>query len=256
MTRPLPDQTKPDSRAVLTELNKRRREHEQHLIQEAARRGVSLGFTASHAYEKNSPNAGLWPMTLTDLLIANPDRAKESNESLLAEVTTALQLAKPLKKEIMSRPISPKQRTAVNDKLTRAGYGAGIQTMTQAKRSVRSGKASMPTEEMTTMEHSSKITYLADGIIINGEQYSYVKARRVATGNPLRDLTVRMHGACVPLSVVVASAGATEAQALRGIAAAAAIAAKREAERAERAAATAEMAHRIAEQAELDAIAL
>lgn len=258
MTRALPDQTKPDRKGVLAEFAKIRRKHDEHLAQEAARRGVSLGFTPSHAYEKNSPNAGLWPMTLTDLLIANPDRAKDSNEVLLAEVTKALSLAKPLKKEQMSRPVTAKQSKLVREKLDRAGYASDIRTMSDTKRSVRSGKANKPTdtEESPSMQGSSTITFLADGIIVNGEQYQFIPARRAATGNPLRDLTVRMHGAYVPLSVVLASAGVTEAQGLRGIAAAADIAAKRKEEQAKRAAATAAMAQRMAEQAELDAISL
>jgi len=255
MSQNLQDQKKADHKAVRAEIAQRRRKHDEFLAQEAARRGVALGFTPSHTYEKNSSNAGLWPMQLTDLLIAHPERARDSNEVLLAEVSKAMALRKPLKKEQMSRPISTKQAAAVNAKLSRAGYAADIKTMTEAKRSVRSGKANKytGTEESPSMQGNSTITFLVDGIIVNGEQYQLIAARRVATGNPLRDLTVRMHDTRIPLSVVVASAGVTEAQALRGIAAAAVIAERREAERA---AATVTIAQRMADQVELDAIEL
>lgn len=171
------------------------------LLKEATARGVQLYVPPVRASVKDGSER--WPTSLARLLCKSPDKAKLSNDVLIAEVSRTLALDEPLRTNRMSKPLSTAAIKHVGNILKAFGYDPStVKRGTDIKRIVKNNiRAGSTSAKQTNTE------FLADGVKLNGKRYLYKARQRDATGQMLDDACIRIAGCDVPLIAVVTILG-------------------------------------------------
>jgi hypothetical protein len=190
------ERTRPDFiRARATcEVNAARRK----ALDEARHEGVELLMSEVRA--KVLDGSEKWPTTVARLLCEQPEKASTSNDSIMVDASTLLELAVPLGGNRMSKPLSSAARRLVHNVMSEFGYdGATVLKGTDIKRVVKAGK-----RRYSGQRRGITTEFKPTGIVFNGKRLiSYRRRDRAPTGLPWQDFTLRIAGFDVPLAVVM-----------------------------------------------------
>ena len=150
-----------------------------------------------------------WATVLAELLVTAPSKAKLQNATLAALLTKRMGMSKDFDPKRFSKPLPRSASDEAQAILAAHGYTMPVRTGSDIKRAVLAGK-----------EAKGRVQFTATGISIDGTMHTYKARERTPTGLPHNDLSIRVAGADVPLTVALALLGVGIGEFMAGDAAA------------------------------------